>query len=116
MPVAQEGGQLGQPDIHVGVATIPVQECANGKAVPQVVNASAAATSTKWAQASLTGRLTKPLPRHLVAQAGSPFPNEEAWADRLRIQLVANACVSFKRLHCRGMKRNQPRFVPLGAA
>ena len=99
MDMAQERGQLGQPSFYISIASIPVQECANGKVMPQVVNARATATAAKLAQTGPTSRHTEPLPGRLIMQRSTSFPNEKLWTHRLRVELVTRACIPLERLH-----------------
>jgi hypothetical protein len=78
MHVAEEGGQLRQMDVYVGIAAIPVQKSANCEAVSQIVDAGSTTSAAKWAQTSLIRGFTEPFPRDLVSQTDSSFPKEEA--------------------------------------
>jgi hypothetical protein len=82
----------------------------------KIMNARTTATTAKWAQVSLPRCLAKPLPSHLIPKGPSSLPNEKARTDHLRKELVADAHISLKGLHCRRMKRNQSGFISFRAA
>src|SRR5205807_9194751 len=101
MNVTEIGGQFRQARLDIGIGLIPVQQGANGKVMPQIMD-TWSAPITGFAQANLTGHQKEPAIYAVINQAVSAFPGEEARTLRLRINAVPDAGISSKRNDGRG--------------